>query len=165
MRKQQGFSLIELVIAMAIVLVIAAIAVPNLLRAHIVANESSAAAGTRTMITAEMQYQASYPAVGFAPNLASLSGTSCASPTSASACLIDPALAAATTPANAKDGYIYGVAGTESGFSVGAYPATVGATGNQSFCAREDGVIRVDVTGANNNGTCPSGLFPQGLTH
>ena len=164
MRKQKGFSIIELLISMAIILVLAVIAVPSLLRAHIVANESSAAAGTRALITAEMQYQTSYPAAGYAPNLASLSGTSCATPSPAGACLIDSALAASTDPTTTKDGYIYGVSGTSSGFSLGAYPATVGVNGNRSFCALEDGVIRVDATGANNNSTCSYGVFPQGLS-
>lgn len=165
MRKQKGFSIIELLISMAIILVIAVIAVPSLLRAHIVANESTAAAGTRTLITAQMQYQSTYPAVGYAPDIASLSGKSCGSPSPAAACLIDPVVAAATDPTSAKDGYIYGVSGTSSGFSLGAYPATVGVNGNRSFCALEDGVIRVDGTGSNNNGTCSYALAPGGLSH
>ena len=144
--KQKGFSLIELLIVVAIILIIAAIAIPNLLRARISAAESSAAAGTRTMTTAMIQYQTSYPEVGYAPALANLAGTSCGSPDSSGACLIDNAIAN-TSAGTPKSGYFYGAFGNPGGFSVGAWPASPGRTGNQSFCAFEDGVVRVDPTG------------------
>src|SRR6266568_1714672 len=72
MRSNKGFSLIELLIVVAIVLVIAAIAIPNLLRARIAANESSAAGSIRNIITQEITFSTTYPTVGYAATLVAL---------------------------------------------------------------------------------------------
>ncbi|HUQ49178.1 MAG TPA: prepilin-type N-terminal cleavage/methylation domain-containing protein [Terriglobales bacterium] len=129
----KGFSLIELLIVVAIILILAAIAIPNLLRARLSANESSAVASTRTISTAEAMYQINYPYQGFG-TLAQLSGTEPCTPTSAAACLIDTALAAGS-----KSGYNFNVVLTgsspASNYLVTSVPMVVGSTGQRSFCS------------------------------
>jgi type IV pilus assembly protein PilA len=149
MRRNRGFSLIELLIVVGIILVIAAIAIPNRMRARIAGNESAAASQLRTLNTAEVAYATQYPAQGYG-TLAQLGGAAPCTPALANACLIDNSLAI-NYVANGKSGYNFAIAIITPGQYVAtATPITVGSTGVNSFCSVEDAVIRKNPAGALN---------------
>lgn len=146
-RKQGGFSLIELLIVVAIILIIAAIAIPSLLTSRMSANEASAVQSMRTIQSAETAYSTTYPDVGFSATLADLGsggGASCTA-SSTQACLIDEVLASGT-----KSGYVITWTGdglTPSvSYTLNADPSARGSSGRRSFFSNYPGVIRFNDT-------------------
>jgi type IV pilus assembly protein PilA len=138
-KKQKGFSLIELLIVVAIILIIAAIAIPNLLRSKMAANEASAVGSLRTINTSGVAFSITYG--NFPTKLTDL-GPSTA-PTSTAADLIDSALVTGT-----KSGYkfSYTASSTYQQYSIQAGPVTSGVTGQRYFFTDQSGVIRVNLS-------------------
>lgn len=158
--QKNGFSLIELLIVVAIILIIAAIAIPALTRARVAADESSAVGSTRSINTAEISYNAAYPGLGFTTALSNLgSPVGACTPSTTSGCFIDSILTSGT-----KSGYTFAMAtgscaaGTpQNCYSVTASPQFASYTGARFFCSFEDGVVRYSTASLSNpcTGTVP----------
>jgi len=148
-----GFSLLELLIVVAVILVIAAFAIPNLLRARISANEASAVSSLRALNEAQINYQSTYPTVGYATVLSALSGANCTPPGATGACLIDTQLASGT-----KSGYSFSLTGTSgtpnATYQFIASPLAPNQTGVRYFCSFADAVVRT--SGATISSCTPS---------
>jgi prepilin-type N-terminal cleavage/methylation domain-containing protein len=158
-RHQRGFSLIELLIVVAIILIIAAIAIPNLMRARIAANESAGVSTVRTLNTAEYTYSTTYASMGYAPNLTTLGPNTvdCTVPsnvTSTSACLIDGVLG--TSPFK-KGAYLYTISSSTTTTPVPDYLATAisltKTAATRDYCANTDAVIRGQTTTGSSIGS------------
>jgi type IV pilus assembly protein PilA len=167
LQKQEGFSLIELLIVVAIILIIAAIAVPNLIKAKMTANESAAAAAERTVSSANVTYSSMYNQ-GFAGSLAQLGPTSAACAVSTSACadLIDSALSGINPLANppVRSHYVFTYVAANAApapatpnntYSLMATPVSPGPSGKSTFCLDQTNVIKKDASGVAQ--TAPSG--------
>jgi type IV pilus assembly protein PilA len=146
--RQKGFSLIELLIVVAIILIIAAIAIPNLLRSRMAANEASAVGSLRTLNTALVTYSSTYG--GFPDDMAWLAPPGGGGPADANnADLVDEVLAAGT-----KSGYTFAYTpadvdgdGNNDTYEITADPVQRGTTGQRGFFTDQSGVIRADATG------------------
>jgi len=171
--KEKGFSLIELLIVVAIILIIAAIAIPNLLRSRMAANEASAVGSVRTINTAASTYNSTY-GNGFPPSLTAIGTTTANAVGCTNAELLDTVLTSGT-----KSGYLFawqtgstllnstssscsGGYGYSDGYVVTAVPVTTGTTGQRSFCSDASGVIRFDPTGT--KATAASALCPTTIS-
>jgi type IV pilus assembly protein PilA len=142
-----------LLIVVAIILIIAAIAIPNLMRARMSANDSSAAASIRSINTAEIAYRDTYPTIGFPATLAILGGASPCTPGTATGCLIDNYLATAAPGGSGKSGYFFAATGSASPSSLindlfydTGTPISV-QTGTRAYCSSEDAIIRLQPPG------------------
>jgi type IV pilus assembly protein PilA len=141
---QKGFSLIELLIVVAVILIIAACAIPNFVRSKMAANQASAVGSLRTMNTACLAYSTTYGQ--FPPNLTDLGPVvSGSAPGSTSADLIDSVLASGI-----KSGYIFSFAAgaANQSYSITAKPISLGATGQSMYFTDQSGVIRADTSGS-----------------
>jgi type IV pilus assembly protein PilA len=147
MRKQQGFSLIELLLVVAVILIISAIAVPNFLRSRLRANEASAVASLRVINTAAVTYSITYPDIGFPAQLNTLGGANPCSASSTQSCLLDDVLAQ-----GAKGGYSFVLTGDGSvpsvSFTLTGTPQAIGASGQNMFCSDQSGLIHYDPSGS-----------------
>ena len=152
-QSQRGFSLIELLIVVAIILIIAAIAIPNFLSSKIRANEASAVGSMRQINTAQATYTTTYPDVGFSQTLQALGpGTNISS---SSAGLIDDVLGCATSTCK-KSGYVFSLSATSTTYILIVTPLSVNQTGNRAFFTDNSGVIRYNVNGTSASATDPA---------
>ena len=154
--RVNGFTLMELLIVMAIITVLMLIAIPSYLNYVRLANETSAIKSIQTISQAQTQYSFTYPVSGYSCTLTALGGDPHSGPPSAaSAEIIPPDL---TT--GIKSGYQFSISnciknsqnGTDrvTGFTLIAQPLTVGKTGNRTFCSDESGQIKFDPAGGTN---------------
>lgn len=151
--NRRGFSLVELLIVVAIILVLAAIAIPNLLRSRLAANESSAVANLRVLNTSEVTYALTFNS-GFSPGLNALGAPGSGVPPSPTAAdLADPTLSGlalmGTNTSFVKGGYLFnyhpvGTFPNVQSYSFNADPVARGTTGQRSFFTNEPLVIRAN---------------------
>lgn len=154
--RANGFTLMELLIVMAIIAILMLIAIPTVGSLKKKANDLSAVQSIHTIMNAENMYESNYPTSGFACSIQALGGDpKSGAPTPTAAQLIQPDLASGL-----KSGYIFTISnctkinagGTDriTGYSITAVPQTVGTTGDRAYCADQSGIIKYDPAGGSN---------------
>ena len=153
---EAGFTLMELLIVMSVILILMAVAIPNYMNARSQANENAAMQELSTLNSAEIQYETNYPGNGFSCNLAQLGGDpKTGAPSPQAAQLIPADLAAGY-----KSGYIFAITNCTkttvnnqdvyTSFELTAVPQSVGKTGHRGFCMDQGGEIKADPAGTTN---------------
>jgi type IV pilus assembly protein PilA len=155
-RRQRGFTLMELLIVMSIMIILMLIAIPNFISMKASANETSAMQSLRAIYQAQIQYQTSFPANGFACSLAALGGNANAGPPSPTAAqVLQGELAQGQ-----KSGYTFNIVNCTkvtvnnqdmfTSYEVTAVPQAVGKSGHKGFCIDQAGEIKADLSGGTN---------------
>jgi type IV pilus assembly protein PilA len=161
--QERGFSLIELLIVVAIILVISAIAIPSFLHSRMAANESSAVYSIRTINTAQVTYATTYPTLGYATTLNTLASSTSGGSSSTNAGILDWVLGCTSTTCP-KSGYNFqlsDISGSPvvSAYSVWGVPITVGVTGYRTFCSTSMNPVLYDPAGGPvDSGNCTQPL-------
>ncbi len=158
-RKLAGFSLVEVLVVVMVILIIAAIAIPNLVHGKMRANEAAAVVSVKTIHTAEVLYNNTYPDVGYSANLANLgrNGSSCERPTSTNACIImDEALTSGL-----KSGYVFELVGDgnkpTTSYSLSASPES-SVSGRCTVSSNESGEVHFSVPGSSTGSSAGRSL-------
>jgi type II secretory pathway pseudopilin PulG len=145
--------MIELLMIVAIILAMCAIAIPNVLRARMAANESSAVGALQTYISAEKTYASTYPSIGFATSFASLGPAGGDAVSSSAAGLLDNLLGCGAAACK-KSGYSFTLTAGATTYNVTASPQVPASTGLRYFFTDQSGVIRYNAAspaGAGDN--------------
>jgi type IV pilus assembly protein PilA len=155
--SEAGFTLMELLIVMAVILILMLVAIPSMLNMTIQAHETSALASLRAIQAAEVQYQATFPANGFACSIGALGGNPGSGPPNPQAAQ----MLQQTLATGQKDGYTFTITNCTktqnannqdmyTSYEVTAVPQTVGKTGHRGFCMDMSGEIKADMSGGTN---------------